>query len=130
MQQIIVNVRWLFPASPFQSKAVLIGFSLQGGLAKLQKIVESCEELDAAQFTAVLRPFGLSAEYLNPKSTQQHISPIIERAGKYVRELKEDDFKQKVLTRNLLCFISSAFSMQCGARAGYTQTISARRPKP
>ncbi|XP_077972925.1 ubiquitin carboxyl-terminal hydrolase 24-like [Styela clava] len=72
-------------------------FCDKGGLSRLQNIVETCEHLDAAQFAAVLRPFGLCAEYFNPKAVQDNISPIIERAGKYVRELKEEDFKQKKL---------------------------------
>lgn len=72
-------------------------FCEKGGLVKLQKVVETCEILDASQFTAVLKPFGLCAEYLNPKTTQEYVSPIIEQAGKYVRELQEDDFKQKKL---------------------------------
>ena len=45
---------------------------------------------------ALLRPFGMCAEFLNPEVIRSVLANGMERAIKYVQNLEEKDFKEKV----------------------------------
>ena len=45
---------------------------------------------------ALLRPFGMCSEFLNPEVIRSILATGMERAIKYVQNLEEKDFKEKV----------------------------------
>ncbi|XP_064607447.1 ubiquitin carboxyl-terminal hydrolase 24-like isoform X2 [Liolophura sinensis] len=69
-------------------------FGQKGGFTLVQKFLET-ENLDAPAMAALLRPFGVSAEYLNFSVVEKLLTPGMERAIKYVQSLEEKDFKEK-----------------------------------
>lgn len=46
---------------------------------------------------ALLRPFGMCAEFLNPKVVTEILAPGMEKTIKYIQNLEEKDLKEKVL---------------------------------
>ena len=51
---------------------------------------------------ALLRPFGMCAEFLNPEVIRTVLANGMERAIKYVQNLEEKDFKEKVCITSYL----------------------------
>ena len=47
---------------------------------------------------ALLRPFGMCAEFLNPAIVKDMLTPGMEKCIAYVQNLEEKDFKEKVRT--------------------------------
>lgn len=45
---------------------------------------------------ALLRPFGMCAEFLNPKVVTEILAPGMEKTIKYIQNLEERDLKEKV----------------------------------
>ena len=45
---------------------------------------------------ALLRPFGMCAEFLNPKVVTDLLAPGMEKAIKFIQNLEEKDLKEKV----------------------------------
>ena len=50
---------------------------------------------------ALLRPFGMCSEFLNPEVIRSILATGMERAIKYVQNLEEKDFKEKVSQTSL-----------------------------
>ena len=51
---------------------------------------------------ALVKPFGMCAEVLNPAVASEIFSPGLEKAVNYIRGLEENDFKEKVSAVSLL----------------------------
>jgi len=46
-----------------------------------------------------LSPLGVCAEFLNPKVVTELLAPAMEKCIKFVQNLEEKDFKQKVFNQ-------------------------------
>ncbi|KAL5016318.1 hypothetical protein ScPMuIL_005907 [Solemya velum] len=69
-------------------------FAHKEGFNHLRRILEE-EELDAPSIAALLRPFGICAEFLNTEVLPNILYLGIEKAIKFVQNLEEKDFKEK-----------------------------------
>lgn len=69
-------------------------FAYKGGFELVKKNLEE-EELDVLSMAALLKPFGMCAEFLNPSVATEVFSPGLEKAVKYIQGLEENDFKEK-----------------------------------
>eukprot|EP00105_Crassostrea_gigas_P001822 XP_011414140.1 PREDICTED: ubiquitin carboxyl-terminal hydrolase 24 [Crassostrea gigas] len=69
-------------------------FAFKGGFNVVRKLLEN-EELDAPSMAALLRPFGMCAEFLNPKVVTEILAPGMEKTIKYIQNLEEKDLKEK-----------------------------------
>lgn len=49
---------------------------------------------------ALLRPFGMCAEFLNPKIVTEILAPGMEKTIKYIQNLEEKDLKEKVASES------------------------------
>ena len=57
-------------------------------------LISDCYLLQSV--ASLLRPFGMCAEFLNPEVIRTILATGMERAIKYVQNLEEKDFKEKV----------------------------------
>ncbi|XP_062568779.1 ubiquitin carboxyl-terminal hydrolase 24-like [Saccostrea cucullata] len=69
-------------------------FAFKGGFNLVKKLLEN-EDLDAPSMAALLRPFGMCAEFLNPKVVTEILAPGMEKTIKYIQNLEEKDLKEK-----------------------------------
>lgn len=73
---------------------VINRFAFKGGFNVVRKLLEN-EELDAPSMAALLRPFGMCAEFLNPKVVTEILAPGMEKTIRYIQNLEEKDLKEK-----------------------------------
>ena len=59
---------------------------------------------------ALLRPFGICADFLNPNVMLDILAPGLKKAIKYVQSLEEKDFKEKVSSLSSFSLLKTIFT--------------------
>ncbi|EDO44319.1 predicted protein, partial [Nematostella vectensis] len=85
-------------------------FAEKGGFEEIRKLIENTEKV-TAPVTALLKPIGVCAGYLNAQVISEVFSQVLEKTLAYIQELADDDMKQKevgkvfdlLTTLKLLC---------------------------